>query len=160
MENCGIQSGQQRALGRVWRHMAGIVVALALVACSPIVRNHGYVPTEENLATIAIGDTQATVEEKIGRPGTEGILDASGWYYVKSQFSTLGAFEPKEVDRQVVAISFSPSGRVTNVERFGLEQGRVVALSRRVTEANVSGTTFIDQLFGNLGRVTADQLIQ
>ena len=32
------------------------------------------------------------------------------------------------IDREVVAISFNPGGVVTNIERFGLEDGRVWTL--------------------------------
>ena len=42
-------------------------------------------------------------------------------------------------ERQVVAISFNESGTVTNVERFGLERGQIVVLSRRVLLAVAGG---------------------
>lgn len=139
----------------------GLTLILSLTACVAQFRNHGYVPSAEQLAQISVGvDTKETIKDEIGTPGTEGILDSSAWYYVRSQFRHLGAFEPKEVDRQVVAISFDAQGRVSNVERFGLEQGRVVVLSRRVTDDGVKGITFLQQLFGNLGNVSAEQLLQ
>ncbi|WP_417253121.1 outer membrane protein assembly factor BamE [Celeribacter sp.] len=139
----------------------GLTLILSLTACVAQFRNHGYVPSEAQLAQISVGvDTKETIKDEIGTPGTEGILDSSAWYYVRSQFRHLGAFEPKEVDRQVVAISFDAQGRVSNVERFGLEQGRVVVLSRRVTDDGVKGITFLQQLFGNLGNVSAEQLLQ
>ncbi|KPQ14077.1 MAG: hypothetical protein HLUCCO18_16175, partial [Rhodobacteraceae bacterium HLUCCO18] len=46
----------------------------------------------------------------------------------------------------------------SNVERFGLEDGNVVALSRRVTDSNVQGIGFLRQLLGNLGRINLDDL--
>ncbi|MBW6417062.1 outer membrane protein assembly factor BamE [Celeribacter sp. PS-C1] len=141
--------------------LLGLVLVVSLTACVAQFRNHGYVPSDDQLAQINVGvDTKETLAEEIGTPGTEGILDGSAWYYVRSQFRHLGALEPKEVDRQVVAISFDARGRVSNVERFGLEQGRVVVLSRRVTDGGVQGITFLQQLFGNLGNVSAEQLLQ
>jgi outer membrane protein assembly factor BamE (lipoprotein component of BamABCDE complex) len=117
--------------------MAGLLVALT-VACSPVFRNHGYVPSEEELALLAVGtDTRETVADKVGRPTASGLLNDVGWYYVQSRFKTFGARAPREIDRQVVAISFTEDGTVANIERFGLEDGQVVALSRRVTETNV-----------------------
>ncbi len=65
---------------------------------------------------------------------------------------TVGPLAPKEIDRQVVAISFSDTGVVENVERFGLERGQVVPLSRRVTDTGVVDNTFLRQLLGNIGR--------
>ena len=66
---------------------------------------------------------------------------------------------PKEIKREVVAISFNDKGVVSNVERFGLAQGEVVPLSRRVTESNVKGIGFIRQLLGSIGRVNAGQIL-
>ena len=53
----------------------------------------------------------------------------------------------------MVAITFAESGQVENVERFGLERGKVVPLSRRVTETNVKGLSLIQQLLGSFGRI-------
>ena len=59
----------------------------------------------------------------------------------------------------MVAITFDDQGVVTNVERFGLEKGQVVALSRRVTKDNVASAGFLRQLFGNIGGITQSELI-
>ncbi|MFT5786619.1 MAG: hypothetical protein ACI9KK_001979, partial [Ascidiaceihabitans sp.] len=37
--------------------------------------------------------------------------------------------------------------------RFGLEDGQVVPLARRVTSTAVSNKSFLRQLIGNIGRV-------
>ncbi len=145
----------------VWMRMvigAGLIGLVA--ACSNIDRSHGYVPTDADLQRLAVGrDTRETVEEVVGRPSASGVLDVGGWYYVKSKFRAYGFREPREVDRQVVAISFDQRGVITNIERFGLEQGRVVTISRRVTDSNVQGVGFLRQLFGSFGNFTADQLL-
>ena len=52
--------------------VAGIVGGL--VACTPIIRNHGYVPAEDELALVEVAvDTRETVNQKIGRPSTSGL---------------------------------------------------------------------------------------
>jgi outer membrane protein assembly factor BamE (lipoprotein component of BamABCDE complex) len=135
------------------------VLLVALTACSTIYRNHGYVPTDDELATVEVGvDTRETVTEKIGRPTASGLLNDVGWFYVQSRWAYRGAFEPREIDRQVVAVTFAESGTVENVERFGLERGKVVPLSRRVTESSVKGLSVIQQLLGSIGRVTPGAL--
>jgi outer membrane protein assembly factor BamE (lipoprotein component of BamABCDE complex) len=139
--------------------MAGMLVGLT-AACSPIFRNHGYVPSDDELALVEVGtDTRESVAEKVGAPTASGLLNDVGWYYVQSRFRTYGPREPREIDRQVVAITFAEDGVVANVERFGLEDGQVVALSRRVTESNIRGVSLIRQLLGNLGNLRADQVI-
>ncbi|MCX7559569.1 outer membrane protein assembly factor BamE [Sulfitobacter sp. F26204] len=131
--------------------------ALALVfgvaGCAPQFNNYGYVPPAEDLELIAVGsDTRETVADKIGVPASSGVLNSSGYYYVRMRTKTIGPLAPQEIDRQVVAISFSEAGVVQNVERFGLERGRVVPLSRRVTSSPVSDNNFLRQLLGNIGR--------
>ncbi|HMQ41457.1 MAG TPA: outer membrane protein assembly factor BamE [Paracoccus sp. (in: a-proteobacteria)] len=132
----------------------GLVIALTLfvTGCAPIYRNHGYIPPEEDLALIQIGQTsQFELESMIGRPGSQGLLEGSGWFYVGSRWRHYGAMPPREIEREVVAIHFAPDGTVSNVERFGFEQGRIVVLSRRVTQTNVTSTSAIRQVLGNIG---------
>ena len=127
-------------------------VALIVSGCTRIERSHGYVPTDRELANIEVGrDTRETVSVIVGRPTLSSLRTVDGWYYVKSGYETFLWREPEEVDREVVAILFSEAGTVANIERFGLEEGRVITLSRRVTDSNTSGIGFLRQLLGNIG---------
>jgi hypothetical protein len=78
---------------------------------------------------------------------------------VQSRYKQRGPYAARETERQVVVITFAESGTVANIERFGLEDGQVVALSRRVTESNIEGVSFLGQLLGNFGRLTGQQLL-
>lgn len=150
-----------QASGKSWKLAYGLVLALAfLAACAPVYRNHGYAPKDDVLATIEVGrDTRESVAEKVGRPSAAGLLNDTGWFYVESRWREQYGLRPAaEMDRQVVAITFTQGGTVANVERFGLEKGQIVPLSRRVTESNVKGLGFLRQLFGNIGGLrTGDQ---
>ncbi|WP_108483974.1 outer membrane protein assembly factor BamE [Oceaniglobus ichthyenteri] len=138
-----------------------LCAVLGVAACSSVYRNHGYVPADDQLEVIEVGvDTRETVATAVGRPTSTGVLDAGGWYYVKSRFQHFGPRAPKEIDRQVLAISFTEGGVVENIERFGLEDGRVVVLSRRITDSNIKGIGFLRQLFGNLGNFSAGDFLQ
>ena len=145
----------------IWlKSMVVGLVLLSLGACAATYRNHGYVPTDSDLENVIVGvDTQDTVGETIGRPTASGLLQGSDWYYVQSRWRHFAYRKPKELDREVLAIRFSDSGVVENIERFGLEDGRVIVLSRRVTDSNIRGVSFIRQLLGNLGNFTADQFL-
>ncbi|WP_042251340.1 outer membrane protein assembly factor BamE [Paracoccus sp. PAMC 22219] len=137
------------------------LAVLGLAACAPIERNHGYVPPDLELAQVVPGQT--TMDDLpglIGRPSAQGLLTGSGWYYVGSRWSRFGPAAAREIDRKVVAISFAPTGVVSNVETFGLERGRVVSLSRRVTDGSVTDISFIGQLLGNLGNFQAGDFIE
>ncbi len=140
---------------------AALVAALFLAACAEQIRMHGFVPSDDDLDAVVVGrDTQLTVRTILGPPGTTGLEAETGWYYVRSTYRDFAYQTPEEIDREVVAVSFDDRGVVENVERFGIEDGQVVALSRRVTDDNTRGVGFLRQLFGNLGRVTADTLFR
>jgi outer membrane protein assembly factor BamE (lipoprotein component of BamABCDE complex) len=140
--------------------MAGIRWAVAFLlivstsACVAGYRNHGYIPPSEQLDEIVVGlDTRASVEDTVGPPSSAGILEAGGYYYVRSRVRSFAYFQPEVVEREVLAISFDGDGVVTNIERFGLEDGQVITLERRVTESSVVDRTFLRQLLGNFGRI-------
>ena len=131
-----------------------LIVVLGLSACAPTFRNHGYVPPEEDLAELVVGiDTRSTVEDLVGPPTSGGVLQGGDYFYIRSRVRTFGPRRPQVVERQVLAITFDQEGVLQNIERFGLEDGRVVALSRRVTTSGVEDTTFLRQLLGNIGRI-------
>ncbi|WP_236545312.1 outer membrane protein assembly factor BamE [Tropicimonas marinistellae] len=145
---------QRRAvMGRSVRALCATAALLAFSGCTPLYRDHGYVPSDDDLAEIVVGvDTRDTVADSVGTPSSSGVLRDTGYYYVSQRMRTYTYHEPEIVDRQIVAISFDRNGVVSNVERFALEDGNVVALSRRVTDSNVQGLGFLSQLFGNVGR--------
>ncbi len=127
--------------------------ALLLGACAPQYQNHGYIPPQEDLEKITVGrDTRDTVAQTVGVPASAGLLTNSGYYYVRSRRKAMGFLAAREVEREVVAVSFSADGVVQNVERFGLERGNVITLDRRVTSSPISDKSFIRQLLGNIGR--------
>lgn len=151
------QAGKIRS--RIIRLAAFGCLMLAM-ACSPVYRNHGFVPSDKNLELIEVGrDNREAVARIVGRPSASALLNETGWYYVQSRWKHSGALPPVEEDRQVVAITFDARGLVENIERFGLEQGQVVALSRRVTESNIKGVSFLGQLFASVGRVRAGDFL-
>lgn len=138
------------ATGRMLKGIAALFALLLFVSCSPVFTYHGFVPGDEDLEEIEVGlDTRTTVASIIGKPGASGLLEQSAWYYVRSEFEHRSIVGPQEIDRQVVAISFDDTGIVSNIERFGLERGQVVVLSRRVTDSNIEGVSFLGQLFGS-----------
>ena len=132
------------------------LIAFVLTACAATYQNHGYAPTDAELSEVIVGvDTRETVADVIGRPTSGGVLNGSGYYYVHSRWKHFAYRAPEVIERQVVAVTFDDNGVVENIERFGLEEGRVVALSRRVTDSNIKGISFLRQLLGNLGNFDA-----
>ncbi len=136
------------------------VLAFAIVACSPIYDFYGYTPDRYELRAIKVGEsTPEDVLETVGRPVSAGFLAGDTWYYASAKSRRVAFMEPEYVDRLVVAISFDDEGKVSNVERFGLERGRAVILSRRITETELGRLTIVEQLLRSFGRVDPAQVL-
>lgn len=145
----GVKTRAKRALVPVM--LAGVV--MLATACSEVIRNHGYIPLQEDVDTLTVGvDTRGSVEDLVGKPSASGVLQGGDWFYVGSKVRHFAYKKPQEIDREVLALRFD-GDTLANVERFGLEDGRVVTLSRRITETTVRDVTFIRQIIRNFGRI-------
>ena len=142
------------------RVVVAAAVLMTLVSCTTRYRNHGYIPRAEDLAKISVGkDAAESVIAAVGPPTVGGVLDDMSLYYIESRFRHYAYRAPEEYEREVLTISFSTNGRVANIERFGLEDGRVIVLSRRVTETKGRTDSFMRQLLGNIGASPIDGLV-
>jgi outer membrane protein assembly factor BamE (lipoprotein component of BamABCDE complex) len=92
---------------RAAKRLTILCATLALAGCVAQFRNHGYVPSDEDLSGIIVGiDSRDSVEDQIGTPTTGGVLNGSGFYYVSSRWRHFGFLAPQIIDRQLVAITF------------------------------------------------------
>lgn len=142
------------------RAMTLIAVLGLSAACSPVERFYGFAPLPQDVAAVQVGQaTRDTVIDRFGPPTSTGVLGNDDFYYVSSTFRHFGPFAPRETERQVTAVSFDASGVVSNISRYGLEDGQVVVLERRVTDDGINDVTFLGQLLGAFGRVDAGTLL-
>lgn len=136
------------------------VVFAAVFGCSAQYRHHGHVPDQTALQTLTIGvDTRASVDEALGSPAMAGLRQAAPYYYVRSRVRHLTYNAPQIIEREVVAITFGDDDVIKDIARYNLKDGRVVTLSRRVTEIGDVTSGVVSQLFQNVGNITADQLL-
>ena len=132
----------------------------AVISCTPVYRNHGYTPSETQLANLVVGvDTRATVEETLGPP-TISDAETGRLYYISSRWRHYGMNPPKPISRNIVAVALDSSEVVANISRYGLEDGEIVALTRRVTDGGTEEITFLRQLLGNIGRFDASDILR
>lgn len=147
--------------GKTIRNFLAVVASAGVVACSPTFKNYGFVPPDSELEKIVIGtDTRATVEELLSRPTSSGALSEGAWYYISSQVRYYTYNNPEVIERNIVAITFDDSDTVSNIERFGIEDGRLIAFSQRTTESGVAGTSFFRQLARNVGNFDAADFLE
>ncbi len=142
---------------------AALVLALVagIAACAPTTRIHGFVPSEADVARITPGiDDTFTVEEVLGRPSASGLLSDGSWFYVQSTVESFTYNAPRVVDRTVLAVSFDANGIVQGINRYGIEDGRVINLTTRTTETSGRQMGVLEQLFGNILNIDASQLAE
>ncbi|UWQ17104.1 outer membrane protein assembly factor BamE [Jannaschia sp. M317] len=145
---------------RFLRFAAAAFLSVGLTACAATFRDHGYVPSEADLQSLIVGvDTRDTVEASVGRPSATGVLRGDAWYFVQSRVRNFGWRAPQTIERELVAISFAPDGTVENIERFGLEDGKVVTLSRRITKTTIKEFGLIQQIVRNFGRINIGETL-
>ncbi|MEL6585523.1 MAG: outer membrane protein assembly factor BamE [Pseudomonadota bacterium] len=149
-----------RLLNPMMRVAMVLVMLVGLSACAATFRNYGYIPDDADLEALVVGvDTRDSVETAVGRPQASGVINDTAWYYVRSRVRFFGPRKPQVVERQLLAVSFAEDGTVSNIERFGLEDGRVVTLSRRVTETSIREFGLIQQIIRNFGRINVGDAI-
>ncbi len=154
-------NAQKDQLKAAVKYAAWALAALAVAGCTAIYKKHGYVPSEEQLAEVVVGiDTKDSVAETIGVPTASGVLNDGGYYYVSTLMRTRGAGATKPVSRSLVAISFDSRDVVSGIERYSLEDGKVIPLERRVTSSSVEDKTFLRQLLGSLGNFNPGSLLE
>jgi len=128
---------------------------LGLGACAEI-DAHGFVPVEPELAQVGAGMAADDVRSLLGAPAVEGFGGTNSWFYISSRVERRAFLPPRITERKIVAIGFDSANRVTQVERFSLEDGRLIDLNHNVTVTDGRRLTFFEQLLGNLGNFSTE----
>jgi outer membrane protein assembly factor BamE (lipoprotein component of BamABCDE complex) len=147
------------------KRVAGLILAAMiggeLSGCAAEIRNHGYAPGDEILSEVTAGrDTRGSVRRKIGRPSATGVFTDSGWYYVASSVEHYLYHEPVVTRRRVVAVQFDANDVVAAVNVYGFEDGRIIDLQTRTTPTHGRELTILQQILGNFGVLTGEELLQ
>ncbi len=124
-----------------------------LTACSHeyFVQTEGNMPSKDDIMQIKRGMTQSEVRKIMGSPSVISSLDHRTWIYMNSTMERMAFFEPKELDRNVVAIEFNHDGEVQKVVQLTKENGRNITISKDATPVMGSEETFMEKYFGGVG---------
>jgi len=122
--------------------------AVVLMACTPVVRQRGYLPDPIGEAALKIGvDTKSTVQGRLGDPSTEATFGGEVWYYISSVERQVAFFDPTVENRSIMAVHFDKDGKIVDIKHYSLKDGHVVAFESRETPAKGRELTFLQQLF-------------
>jgi outer membrane protein assembly factor BamE (lipoprotein component of BamABCDE complex) len=130
----------------------GMLVALALSACSETVTKRGHQFHDNDLKQIQAGMSQEQVKTSLGTPTTTATVGSgSAYYYISSIEGQTSFLAPTVKDRQVVAIYFTQLGAVDKVAQYGLKDGKVFDYIKRETPSHARDEGILKALFRNLG---------
>jgi outer membrane protein assembly factor BamE (lipoprotein component of BamABCDE complex) len=137
--------------------LAGLALACAallLAACSEQITKHGQLFRENDIAQIQPGMGQEQVKLALGTPTTTTTTgDGSAYYYISYTNSQTAFLSPKEIDRKVLAVYFTPTGTVDHVANYGMQDGKVIDTVSRTTPApGGKEDGILKSLFRNLGQ--------
>ncbi|MBL28300.1 MAG: cell envelope protein SmpA [Rhodospirillaceae bacterium] len=137
------------------RLLGFLLCAPALAACQARVETHGFMPNPQLISQVEVGkQNKRQIGQLLGTPSTVATFDNDVWYYITQRTENYAFFQPEIVDQQVLAISFDDAGTVDNVHRYTLADGKIVDMVSRTTPTVGNELTFLEQLFGNVGRFT------
>jgi outer membrane protein assembly factor BamE (lipoprotein component of BamABCDE complex) len=136
--------------------IAVLAAAVALVGagCSTTTLKHGQHYTSSELAQVQPGMSQDEVRMALGSPATTSTVNAgTAYYYISSTRKQTAFLDPKEVDRKIVAVYFTPIGSVERIAQYGIKDGKVFDFVNRETpSATASDDNVLKMLFRNLGK--------
>lgn len=138
-----------------FRLAAIVSVLLLAAACAPRQDYRGIAIEQDKLDLIKVGESsEGQVNALLGSPSTISTFPDWGtvYYYISSETETVAFLAPELIDQQVLAIAFDKDGRVKDIKRYGLKDGKQIAFVDRETPTRGKEMTVLEQLFGNLGR--------
>ncbi len=128
--------------------LSAIAAAAILMGCVPVENQRGYVPDMQAVASIEVGmDTKDTVSKKLGDPSTSASFGNDIWYYISSHVEQNAFFAPHATDRNILAVEFAKDGKVADIHKYTLADGRVVDFVSRETPTRGRELTLLQQIF-------------
>ena len=147
-------------IGRL-KKILSVAVLFFILGCSEQYRNHGYIPSDEELSSISVSqDDKNTVIKKLGTPSIGGIFGDGNIYFVQSKVLKNSLRASRPVDRQVLVLSFDNKGKLDNIQKFGIDKGKIVILDYRTTPSGLKNMSFLFRLFQNVGGLSAETLLK
>jgi outer membrane protein assembly factor BamE (lipoprotein component of BamABCDE complex) len=99
--------------------------------------------------------TRADVTALIGSPTARATFDDNTWLYVSEVTRPRVARTPGVLNQHVVVLSFNDQGVLQDVKRLNEDDSVPVTVVARTTPSPGTEASFLQQLFGNIGRFNA-----
>jgi len=136
-----------------------VVAALLLGGCSVFqaqsqVRGNRIDP--DDLKELVAGtSTRADATALLGSPTARATFDDNRWVYISEVTRPRIGRVQGILSQNVVVLTFNDQGVLQNVEQLNQDDSLPVSVSSRATPSPGTEATFMQQLFGNIGRFNA-----
>jgi outer membrane protein assembly factor BamE (lipoprotein component of BamABCDE complex) len=121
----------------------------------PTVRQRGSRVDPDALKELIPGtSTRADVQALIGSPTAKATFDDNTWIYISQLTSTRIGRTPGVRSQTVVIMSFDANGTLRGIAQRTKDDGAPIAMAAGATPSPGSEASFLQQLFGNVGRFT------
>jgi outer membrane protein assembly factor BamE (lipoprotein component of BamABCDE complex) len=138
--------------------LSALMLAGALTACTPTTELRGQFIEEDRLASVKEGvDNRDSVTDTLGTPSAIATFDTDVWFYISTKQERFAFFNPKILERNIVAVEFDAQDNVAATRRYTLKDSRVVQIVGRETPTKGRELTFLEQMFGNFGRFSGTE---
>lgn len=125
--------------------------ALLLAGCGEQTTK-GHVFDEELIAKIKPGMDGQQVLQTIGTPSTVSTVGNQTWYYISQDTHQRFRFmNPTVVNQRVLAINFSKNLKVTDVNNYGMQDGKIFDFSKDETPTGGAELSVVRQLLRATG---------
>jgi outer membrane protein assembly factor BamE (lipoprotein component of BamABCDE complex) len=136
-----------------------MAAALMLAACQNDIQVRGNIPDPEVVQEIRAGvHGRNDVASLLGSPSAVSTFEDDIWYYIGQKTAQFAFFKPDIRERQVLVVSFDPSGRVGETKTYTLADSRDIDPVDRETPTEGRNLTILQQIFGNIGRFDGETL--
>jgi outer membrane protein assembly factor BamE (lipoprotein component of BamABCDE complex) len=127
--------------------------------CAPISRISGYVPPKVEILQLRVGSsTKEEVKKILGEPLNSSNANQNFLLYVQKRVEALAFFRPKVNDRKVVKLTFDGSEILSKVDFYDSVSTGVFVADQNIVVSEGRKLTFWQQMFGNIGNFSSEQL--
>ncbi len=130
-----------------------VLSLLILAGCSPTMANRGNLLDQEKIASLKPGvSNRDSVLNTLGSPSARASFNDNTWYYIGQRTEQYSFLDPEVTEQQLITVVFDENGVMQKLEQTDKDKIAAVNPASGATPTFGHETTWIQDLFGNIGR--------
>lgn len=128
-------------------------VLFSLSACTKdlFISHNGNMPTNERIDQVKLGQSKYQVKSILGTPSNVVSFDKNTWIYMSADIEQIAFLAPKEINRDVLTITFNQNDNVADIKRMTKKDGKEIETVEEKTETLGQEQGFFQKFFGGVG---------